>query len=103
MDGIAACPPGSGAEIERAWWKETILMLMRSCQVIVVDLSKVKEGTAWELNQIAALGLLPKCLFIVSGNHLDGSPTLLGSYFGDDALSSTVHSYGPTGELSGLA
>ena len=33
------------------WWQLCIRLLMLTCEAIIVDLSRVKEGTAWELNK----------------------------------------------------
>jgi hypothetical protein len=51
------------------WWKCSILTLMYSCDVIVVDLSLVKQGTEWELDQLESRGLLAKCIFVVGDAH----------------------------------
>jgi hypothetical protein len=39
-------------------------MLMHSCEIVVVDLSWVKEGTAWELNELHQRALLTRCIFV---------------------------------------
>lgn len=81
-----------------ALWKNCILMLMRSCDIIVVDLTKVEQGTVWELDQIRAGALLPKCLFIAKYERLNDSGTVLQSHLGHRP---TVYGYGSTGTLSG--
>src|SRR5262249_25030999 len=47
------------------WWKTCIDLLMHSCDIIVTDVSRVGEGSAWEIHQLAARNLLKKCIFIV--------------------------------------
>ena len=54
------------------WWQLCITMLMHSCEIIVIDLSKVKEGTAWELAQIKARGLQDKCIHIITAEQDPG-------------------------------
>jgi len=77
-----------------------IVMLMQSCNLIIVDISKIKEGSAWELNQITTLALMPKCLFIVSDDHLDGASELLDRYVGNDAAEVRIYTYSQTGKLA---
>jgi hypothetical protein len=81
------------------WWKLCIHMLMHSCEVIVVDLSKVKEGTAWELEQLHAKALLDKCVFVVGEDHVADVPAVLQAYFSAGAHP-TVHVYGRNGRLA---
>lgn len=64
-----------------AWWQTCIDMLMLSCDVIVVDLSKVKSGTAWELNQLQTRGLTDRCLFIVSSEFQPDLEATLAHHF----------------------
>src|SRR5262249_23222497 len=47
------------------WWKTCIDLLMPSCDIIVTDVSRVGEGSAWEIPQLGARNLLKKCIFIV--------------------------------------
>ncbi len=35
----------------------------------MVDVSRVGPGSAWEIEQLHAHGLLPKCIFIVQQGH----------------------------------
>jgi len=63
------------------WWKPCILTLMHSSEVIVVDLSSVKSGTDWELQQLRARGLLRKCVFVVADSYGHTGATLLERYF----------------------
>ena len=54
---------------------------MHSSEVIVVDLSSVKSGTDWELQQLRARGLLRKCVFVVADSYGHTGATLLERYF----------------------
>jgi hypothetical protein len=64
------------------WWKICIQMLMESCDIIVVDVSRVKAGTDWELNEVRARMLQSKCLFIVSEDMAQGADSIVARYFG---------------------
>jgi len=47
------------------WWQQCIDLLMYSCEIIVVDLSLVKEGTEWELEKINVRDIEGKTIFVV--------------------------------------
>jgi hypothetical protein len=51
------------------WWQSTIDLLLNSSDIIVMDVSRVGPGSAWEIDRIEARGVLPKCLFIVQQGH----------------------------------
>lgn len=56
-----------------AWWKRCIDLLMRSSDLIVMDISRVSTGSAWEVVELAKRGLLAKCVFIAqAGQSEDG-------------------------------
>src|SRR4029077_5931687 len=67
------------------WWKMCFRMLMHSCEIVVVDLSKVQEGTAWELGELRRSGLFDKCVLTVGESHMDSLADTLKSYFGGSA------------------
>lgn len=52
------------------WWRTTVLCLMCSSDVIVVDVSTVKEGTGWEIRQLKERGLLHRTVFVVGEPHV---------------------------------
>jgi hypothetical protein len=82
-----------------AWWKICVLMLMHSCEVIVIDLSMVKQGTAWELNALRDTGILSKCLFIVGENQLAMAQGKVEEHFGDTSKI-PIYTYNSDGEFS---
>jgi hypothetical protein len=47
------------------WWRPAVVLLMQSADMIVVDLSDLTSGTEWELDQLQALNLLDRTVFIV--------------------------------------
>jgi hypothetical protein len=81
------------------WWQLCIHMLMHTCEAIVIDLSKVKEGTAWELNQLQSKRILNKCVFVVGENNVADVPPVLARYFPGGAWP-TVHVYANNGKLA---
>jgi hypothetical protein len=48
-----------------AWWQSVMDMLMNSSEIIVMDVSHVGKGSAWEIHAIERWGLLGKCIFVV--------------------------------------
>ena len=81
------------------WWQMCIHMLMHSCEVIVVDLSKVKAGTVWELDQLHRKGILKKCVFVVGEDNLADVQPVIDRYFTDDTRPA-IHVYGKSGRLT---
>jgi hypothetical protein len=67
------------------WWQLCIQMLMHSCEIIVIDLSKVKAGTEWELKELHARSLLEKCIFVVAEANSDSAAGTLIPFFGQHA------------------
>lgn len=53
------------------WWKRCIDLLLRSSDVIVMDISRVSAGSAWEITQLSERGLLQSCIFICQKDYLD--------------------------------
>ena len=80
------------------WCQSCMQLLMQSCDVIVVDLSKVKAGTAWELDELRLCDLQDKCLFVTGEEYLADAGQVLDAHFGDVELPS-VHLYGHKGQL----
>ena len=79
------------------WWQMCIHMLMHSCEIIIVDLSKVKEGTAWELSQLHSKNIMDKCIFVVGENNMSDVQPVLEKFFPDGDWP-TVHVYSNSGK-----
>ena len=59
------------------WWRDCIDLLMESAQLIVMDVSRVSEGSSWEITRLAARNLLHKCVFVAQdGFEEEGRATL---------------------------
>jgi hypothetical protein len=82
------------------WWKICVLMLMHSCEVIVIDLSMVKEGTAWELKALRDMGILSKCLFVVGEDQLTIARNRLEQEYFGDPFKPVIYTYRSSGELA---
>ena len=80
------------------WWRSCIALLVHSCDVIVIDLSKVKTGTEWELDELRLRGLHHKCLFVGGEEDLANAGALLGSHFANEDPP-FVYLYAKTGRL----
>lgn len=85
-----------------SWWKLCIQILMNSCEIIVVDLSRVKEGTAWELSELDRRGLMSKCLFVARADNQGSVSEVLEQYF-DPRAQPVVHYYRDNGALADRA
>ncbi len=77
------------------WWRMVVHLLMGSCDAIVVDLSQVSAGTAWELDVIRDEGAAKRCVFVALWGKLEEAQAALDAR-GIDAI---VHHYAPDGEM----
>jgi hypothetical protein len=78
-----------------AWWKMVVRLLMDSCDAIVVDLSQVTAGTAWELDVIADESAAKRCVFVALWGKLEEAEAALAVR----GIQATVHHYAPDGEI----
>lgn len=63
------------------YWQLCIQMLMHSCDVVIVDLSRVKAGTAWEINELHKRDLRARCMFVVSEDNRAELGEVLAQHF----------------------
>ena len=47
-----------------ALWKECVEVLLRSVDVIVIDISEVREGIIWELDRVRSLGFMDRVFLV---------------------------------------
>jgi hypothetical protein len=66
------------------WWQACIEMFMHSCDFVVVDVSKIKTGTAWELNELHGRSMLKKCVFVALEGNDQAVTDTLATYFDRD-------------------
>jgi hypothetical protein len=53
------------------WWRLVVRMLMASADVIVLDLSEVTQGTAWEIETIGRFGLWDRVVRVAAHDRAD--------------------------------
>jgi hypothetical protein len=52
-----------------SWWQNVIDLLLHSCDIILMDVSRVSEGSSWEIHRLEDDVLVSKCIFIVHADH----------------------------------
>jgi hypothetical protein len=68
------------------WWKQVVLMLMHGADVIVVDVTEVAAGTAWELETMLAENVAERIVFVARDDKLEeAAASLRGHGFADRA------------------
>jgi len=78
-----------------AWWRMVVQLFMDSSDAIVVDLSQVTQGTAWELDVIATERAAPRCVFVALWGKLEEAEAALR----ERGINAAVHHYAPDGEI----
>jgi hypothetical protein len=63
------------------YWQLCIQLLMHSCDAVIVDLSRVKAGTAWEINELHKRDLRSRCMFVVSEDNEAELADVLAQHF----------------------
>lgn len=81
-----------------SWWKRCIDLLMNSCDIIVMDISRIGQGSAWEIDRLLKRGLLTRCLFIVQESHRDESIAVLRKHM-PGGSEPQVYVFRDTGEV----
>lgn len=79
----------------QAWWRTVAHLLGDSSDVLLVDLSQVATGVAWELDLVQEWGAEQRCVFIALWGKLEEAEAALAAR-GIDAV---VHHYAPDGEM----
>lgn len=64
-------------------WHLVVDMLLHSSELIVMDLSQVGPGSAWEINQLRRRGLFSKCIFIAQDEYTTAATVALEKQIGD--------------------
>lgn len=78
------------------WWQIVIRMLMKSADVIVLDLSNVTQGTEWEIETITELGLWDRVVRIALDARQDDA-------LAADAPAGPILLYDASGSMVGRA
>ncbi len=80
------------------YWQLCIQMLMHSCDVVIVDLSRVKAGTAWEIGELHKRDLRARCMFVASEDNQAELGEVLAQYFSEHGAP-VVYVYQRNGRL----
>lgn len=78
-----------------AWWRQVIRLFFDSSDVILVDLTKVTDGTAWELDTIREENLAARCVFIALWGKMEEAQAALAAR----GLNNGCHAYAPDGHM----
>jgi hypothetical protein len=78
-----------------AWWRQVIRLFFDSSDVILVDLTKVTAGTAWELDTIRDENLAARCVFIALWGQVEEAQAALAAR----GLTNACHAYAPDGHM----
>ncbi|MEZ5938197.1 MAG: hypothetical protein R3C52_08250 [Hyphomonadaceae bacterium] len=79
------------------WWRLVIALLMRSADVIVVDLSNVTDGTEWELEQLSERSAFPCAVLVAQRDREGAARAAMARYAGADAR--PLHLYAKSGDM----
>jgi hypothetical protein len=83
------------------FWQLCVQLLMQSCDVIIVDLSLVKAGTAWEIRELDKRVLGTKCILVVSEERRAALDAVMAEHFPRETPK--VHVYRKNGALADKA
>ena len=78
-----------------AWWRAVVRLLLDSSDAVVVDLSRVGEGTAWELDLIRDEQAGARCVFISLWGKAEEAQAALQRW----GFANTCFYYAPDGEM----
>lgn len=78
-----------------AWWRQVVRLFFDSSDVILVDLTKVTDGTAWELDTIRDEGLAARCVFISLWGQGEAAEAVLRRW----GLANACYFYAPDGHM----
>ncbi|MEQ1709049.1 MAG: hypothetical protein ABL864_12045 [Terricaulis sp.] len=78
-----------------AWWRIVVRLLMDSSDAILVDLSQISEGTAWELEVIREQETAARCVFVSLWGKAEEAQSALARL----GLPNTCFHYAPDGEI----
>jgi hypothetical protein len=81
------------------WWKQCVDLLMYSCHIIIVDLSRVKVGTEWELDKIDRRDLERKTVFVVGEEAADYAQDVIARFWPHEEAPPPIYVYRSSGKL----
>jgi hypothetical protein len=95
---------GQAANIKSTnlWWQWCVDLLIHTGDFIVMDVSRVSAGSAWEVGQLARRDLLSKCLFIAQQDHMSTASVALRGLI-PAGTASPIYAFRPSGEFADAA
>ena len=78
-----------------AWWRMVVRLMMESSDAILVDLSQVSAGTAWELDVIREENAAARCVFVSLWGKAEEAQAALARL----GFANTCFHYAPDGEI----
>lgn len=78
-----------------AWWRMVVRLLLESSDALIVDLSQISEGTAWELDLIRDEGAGARCVFVALWGKLEEAEAALAAR----GIAAPCFHYAPDGEI----
>lgn len=82
-----------------AWWKEIIRLFMQSADVIVLDVSEISAGTAWEIDSINRHQLWNRVVIVANSDYAATAEAEVQNLGVKDNLSPAIHYYNLTGSM----
>jgi len=62
------------------WWKQVIKLLVSTCDIIVIDMSSVTQGTEWEILHLQETDLFEKAVFITREDRIEEATAVMAEY-----------------------
>lgn len=80
------------------WWRHVIDVLIHSADIIVMDISRVGGGSAWEIVQLDIRNALDRTIFIAEDRYAEGAFDVIDKYLPED-IEIAIHVYGNNGRF----
>jgi hypothetical protein len=82
LDFKSAYSGGQAFNIASAnnWWKSCIDLLLHSTDFIIMDVSRVQEGSAWELTRLVRREALDRTIFISHSDYADNAMEAINKF-----------------------
>ena len=95
-NGIS-CGQAFNIQCKDSWWKCCVSLLLDTSDIVLVDLSKVKLGTEWEIEEIVRRDIVERCLFVATQDGADSAREVMARHFGGNAVKIGIYLYDDRG------
>ena len=87
LDVQSAYAGGQAFNIASAngWWKNCIDLLLHSTDFVIMDISRVQQGSAWEIVRLVRREALDRTIFIAHENYSDHAMEAIEKYLPEGA------------------